>query len=85
MLCMNMNKGNIDVSVVGWKRNENYESWREGEGDKRKDMGFEKLERELSPSKLHKRKDSRTLVKMRQPWDSPPKSPVKSEGSVRRV
>ncbi|KAL2055120.1 hypothetical protein ABVK25_004458 [Lepraria finkii] len=51
MLRMNMNKGNIDVKVVGRKRNENYESLRKGEGDRRKDMGIEKLERELSPSK----------------------------------
>ncbi|KAK3171559.1 hypothetical protein OEA41_003643 [Lepraria neglecta] len=85
ILCTNMNKGNIDVRVVGRKRNENYESLRKGEGYKRKDMVFEKLERELSLSKVHRRKDSRTLVKMRQPWDSSPKSLVKSEGNVRRV
>jgi hypothetical protein len=77
-----MNKGNIDIRVAGRKGNESYERLRKGEDKGR--MEFERLERDLSPSKMHARKDSRTLVKMRQPRDSPPQIPVKSEARGRR-
>ena len=77
----NMNRGNVDVR----KNNQSYESLRKGGKTERKNLDFAILEQELPPTKGHGRKDSRTLVKMRQPWDSPPRSPVKSEGSGRRV
>ena len=82
VLRTNMNKGNIDIRVAGRKGNESYERLRKGEDKGR--MEFERLERDLSPSKMHARKDSRTLVKMRQPRDSPPQIPVKSEARGRR-
>ncbi|KAL2040608.1 hypothetical protein N7G274_006587 [Stereocaulon virgatum] len=83
VLRRNMNKGNIDSRVAGRKGSESYERLRKGDDEGR--MDFERLERELSPSKIHAWKDSRTLVKMRQPRDSPPKIPVRSEARGRRL
>ena len=75
VLRRNMDKGNIDVRISGRKGTKSYDRLRKGEDEG--SMDFEKLEWELSPSKVLARKDSRTLMK--QPRDSPPKIPLKSE------
>lgn len=82
VLRRNMDKENVDVRIPGWKGTESYGELRKGEDEG--GMNFERLELELSPSKVDARKDGRTLVKMKQPRDSPPKIPLKSEARGKR-